>query len=57
VFLTYASRHGNAFIDRWLYLPRAWTDDRDRCRRAGIPETEVFATKPAMALTMLQRAA
>jgi SRSO17 transposase len=27
VFAAYASRHGHAFIDRALYLPKAWTDD------------------------------
>lgn len=56
VFLTYASRHGTAFIDRHLYLPHSWTADRERCRRAGIPDTAGFTTKPATALTMLQRA-
>ena len=30
VFASYVSRHGHAFIDRALYLPKAWTDDRDR---------------------------
>jgi len=27
VFCAYVSRHGHAFIDRALYLPKAWTDD------------------------------
>jgi SRSO17 transposase len=56
VFLTYASPNGYAFIDRHLYLPECWTSDRQRCVRAGIPESEAFATKPEMALTMLKRA-
>jgi SRSO17 transposase len=56
VFLTYASRHGATFIDRWLYLPESWTNDRQRCRTVGIPDTEPFATKPQMALVMLQDA-
>src|SRR5450756_707453 len=30
VFATYVSRHGHAFIDRTLYLPKEWTDDPDR---------------------------
>ncbi|MBB4289068.1 SRSO17 transposase [Rhizobium leguminosarum] len=30
VFASYVSRHGHAFIDRALYLPRAWTEDRNR---------------------------
>jgi SRSO17 transposase len=56
VFLAYASRHGTAFLDRALYLPREWTDDRGRCKKAGIPETTAFATKPALAKAMLGRA-
>ena len=45
VFLSYASRLGHALLDRELYLPQAWTDDRERCRQAGIPEGRRFATK------------
>jgi SRSO17 transposase len=56
VFLAYASRRGAAFVDRWLYLPESWTNDRARCRAVGIPDTEPFATKPQMALVMLQDA-
>jgi len=56
VFLAYASRHGTAFLDRALYLPVAWTDDPQRCRRAGIPESTAFATKTQLARAMLGRA-
>ena len=56
VFLTYASSRGFAAIDRGLYLPKEWTDDKDRCKGAGIPETRAFATKPRMALEMLKLA-
>lgn len=56
VFLAYASCHGQALIDRALYLPECWTKDPERCRQAGIPEAETFATKPAIARTMLKRA-
>jgi SRSO17 transposase len=55
VFLAYASRAGHTLLDRELYLPAAWTDDRARCRRAGIPEDRAFATKPALARQMLER--
>ncbi|WP_407947762.1 IS701 family transposase [Paraburkholderia solitsugae] len=37
VFLCYAGGGGSAFIDRELYVPKAWTDDRARCEAAGIP--------------------
>jgi SRSO17 transposase len=56
VFLAYAAPQGTAFIDRALYLPESWNADRERCQRAGIPDSVTFATKPQMALTMLQRA-
>ncbi len=56
VFLTYASPRGHTFLDRALYLPASWTDDRARCRAAGIPDDVAFATKPALAQAMLERA-
>lgn len=56
VYLTYAAPAGHAFIDRALYLPKSWTDDRDRCSRAGVPQEVGFATKPALAVQMLDRA-
>jgi SRSO17 transposase len=55
VFLAYATEQGHTLLDRELYLPREWTDDRERCRRAGIPEERAFATKPLLARQMLQR--
>jgi SRSO17 transposase len=56
VFAAYVSRHGHALIDRALYLPRAWTDDRTRRAAAHIPEVVEFATKPRLALRMIERA-
>jgi SRSO17 transposase len=56
VFVGYASRHGHALLDRELYLPAEWTDDRERCRKAGIPDARCFATKPQLAQQMLGRA-
>lgn len=56
VFLAYASPKGRTFIDRELYLPKEWTEDPDRCAEAGVPEKTAFATKPQLALRMLQRA-
>lgn len=55
VFLAYASEHGQTLLDRELYLPKEWAADRDRCRRAGIPDERAFATKPALARQMLVR--
>jgi SRSO17 transposase len=57
VYLTYAAPRGHALIDRALYLPKSWTTDPDRCADAGIPEDKRdFATKPALALTLIARA-
>jgi SRSO17 transposase len=42
VFLAYASSRGRAFIDRELYLPKAWTQDRARCRAARCPSRSVL---------------
>src|SRR5215204_2144399 len=56
VFLAYASSRGHAFLDRALYLPQSWCDDRPRCQAAGIPDDVTFATKPELARRMLERA-
>src|SRR3954469_1562510 len=37
VFAVYVSRHGHAFVDRALYLPKAWTDDPARLAAAHVP--------------------
>jgi SRSO17 transposase len=56
VFLAYASPHGATFLDRALYLPASWTNDRSRCRQVGVPDEVEFATKPELARQMLQGA-
>jgi SRSO17 transposase len=56
VYLGYATRRGHALIDRKLYLPRSWTGDPDRCAAAGVPAEVGFATKPALATTLIIQA-
>ena len=56
VCMTYVGRRGHAFIDRALYLPKSWTGDRERCRKASVPDDVEFATKPTLAGDMLTRA-
>lgn len=56
MYLAYATRRGYAFLDRALYLPARWTDDRDRCAAAGVPADVRFATKPALATALIERA-
>ncbi|MFB7601230.1 IS701 family transposase [Streptomyces sp. NPDC056160] len=55
VFAAYASTAGRALVDRELYLPRSWTDDRDRCRAAKIPDQREFATKNTLAGAIVRR--
>ena len=56
VFATYVSRHGHAFIDRALYLPKAWTNDPERLTATSVPGEIGFATKPQLAARMIARA-
>jgi SRSO17 transposase len=56
VFAAYVSRHGHAFIDRALYLPKGWTDDPARLKAAHVPVDVGFATKPRLAARMIERA-
>jgi SRSO17 transposase len=56
VFLSYTSPKGHTLIDRALYLPKSWIQDRKRCQEANIPEDVKFATKPELAIKMIKRA-
>src|SRR5215216_2956225 len=56
VFAAYVSRHGHAFIDRALYMPKDWAKDPARLAAAHVPEGVAFATKPRLALGMVERA-
>ena len=55
VFLSYVTAKGHTLIDRELYLPFDWCEDRDRCRTAGIPDSVRFQTKPELAQLMIER--
>jgi SRSO17 transposase len=55
VFLSYVSARGHTLVDRELYLPLRWTQDRERCRQAGIPDSVGFATKCEQARQMIER--
>ena len=55
VFAAYVSRHGHTFVDRALYLPKAWTDDPSRLAAAHVPVEVGFATKPRLAARMTER--
>jgi SRSO17 transposase len=46
----------HALLDFELYLPQDWSDDRPRCREAGIPDEVVYRPKWQIALEELDRA-
>ena len=56
VFLAYATKQGRTFLDRELYLPREWAEDKERMAGAGIPKEAAFATKLVLARRMIERA-
>jgi SRSO17 transposase len=56
VFAAYVSDEGHALIDRRLYLPRSWTGAPDRLAAAHVPDDVTFATKPRLAVGMIERA-
>jgi SRSO17 transposase len=56
VYLTYAAARGHALVDGTLYLPKSWTEDPLRRKRAGVPDDVEFATKPELAQRMIASA-
>jgi SRSO17 transposase len=58
VHLTYTSFDGEfrTMLDSDLYLPQCWHEDRERCRRAKIPDEVVYRAKYIIALEQLDRA-
>ncbi len=56
VHLGYAVDDFHTLLDGELFLPEAWSADRERCREAGIPETMVYLPKTEIALELYDRA-
>ena len=56
VLVASASRLGHALLERERYRPEEWTNDRERCRSAGIPDGRDVATTPPLAQQRLARA-
>lgn len=54
VYATYASAFGHAIVGCRLYLPAEWVEDERRRRRARVPEEVTFATKPQLAVEILE---
>ena len=56
VHLAYATGDFHCLLDGDLYLPENWSDDRIRCRAAGIPDEVVYRPKWKIALELYDRA-
>ena len=56
VHLAYARDGFHCLLDGELFLPEGWSDDRDRCREAGIPDDMVYRPKWKIALELYDRA-
>lgn len=56
VSLNYATDQACFPLDFSLYLPKEWTEDAERRRKAGIPEDIGFEQKWQLALSMADRA-
>lgn len=56
VFAALSQGDDVGMVDVRLYLPKEWTDDKNRCDKAGIPVDEQgFKTKPRLALDIIEQ--
>jgi SRSO17 transposase len=56
VHLGYAAGDFHCLVDGDLFLPESWSDDRPRCRAAGVPDEVVYRPKWRIALELYDRA-
>jgi len=56
VSLSFATAEGSLPLAYRLYLPREWTQDKVRCKRAGVPQDIRFATKGEIAWAQMAAA-
>lgn len=56
VHLAYAADDFHCLLDGELFLPESWSNDRERCREAGIPEGMAYRPKTEIALELYDRA-
>jgi SRSO17 transposase len=55
VHLCAATEDFHCMLDGELFLPESWSNDRDRCRAAGIPDDMVYRPKWQIALEVYDR--
>ena len=56
VHLAYAAGDFHCLLDGELFLPKSWSDDRDRCRQARIPDEMVHRPKWRIGLELYDQA-
>ena len=56
VTLSIANHHASLPIAHQLYLPQEWIDDKERCKKVGVPPKTPFRTKPQLALEQIRAA-
>jgi SRSO17 transposase len=56
VHLGYARGDFHCLLDSELFLPEDWSQDRPRCREAGIPDDMIYRPKWQIALELFDRA-
>lgn len=56
VHLAYTRDDFHCLLDGELFLPESWSEDRERCQEAGIPDTMVHRAKWEIALELYGRA-
>jgi SRSO17 transposase len=56
VSLSLANSHASLPVAYRLYLPQEWAGDRDRLRKAGVPDDVCFETKHEIARDQIRRA-
>jgi len=56
VSLVLATEHAHVASDFRLYIPESWVQDRERCRRAHIPDNIEYSPKWCLALDMIEKA-
>jgi SRSO17 transposase len=56
VSLSLATAEGSVPLDYRLYLPAEWTEDKGRCKRAGVPKEITFASKGEIAWAQIEAA-
>lgn len=55
VYMGYVSGQEHALVDTRLYLPKVWTQDKSRRKKAGVPKEVRYRTRHQLCLEMLSQ--